>query len=111
MGDDNSNLKEEHLTTDQDKVLPTVPKRFKKRGVKDINEAIITVEGLRMYDIGLQVRIYRKAQGITRTELARRSGVSRQTIHRIENEECDVLMMTVLRVLKRLDLKLAVVPA
>lgn len=52
----------------------------------------------------------RKELGVTQTELARRAGVSRRTIHAIESGEADVGLRRLVRLLRSLDLSIEISP-
>ena len=53
-----------------------------------------------------KVKIYRVAKGVSQLELARRVGVSRQTINMIENDKYNPTLNLCIRIAQTLDVTL-----
>lgn len=56
--------------------------------------------------VGATLREQREFVGLTQSELAERSGVSKRTIHKLEHDECDPRVGTVRAVCQALDLSI-----
>ena len=61
---------------------------------------------LDLTDLGFRVRQLRKEQGISATDLCKQAGMSRDTLHRLENGR-DVNISTLFQVLNSLQTNLA----
>ena len=57
-----------------------------------------------------QVRYFRKAQGLTATELAGRSGVNQTTISFIENEKVNPTLDTIEKLVEAMGCEIRIMP-
>lgn len=119
MGNGKAEIKEEHLLTDSDDrsehaIVPTVPDKVRKRGVRKANRKTSPFKReyvVRNHSIGWQVKMYREFQGMTTGDLAEASGISSDNIKAFEDGDKNLSLPTLQKLLRRMDLKLAITPA